>query len=102
FTNSGGCNVTVTNNAPAAPSACGGTASVTWTATSSCAPNVTATATFTVPAAATVTLTAPSNTTVASCQTQPQINAAYASWLTGFTNSGGCNVSVTNNAPAAP
>src|SRR5438034_467807 len=84
------------------PLACGGTATVTWTATSSCAANVTASATFTVPNATTVSLTAPSNTTTTSCQTQAAVNTAYNTWLTGVTNSGGCNVSVTNNSTGAP
>ena len=101
-TSSGGCNLTVTNNAPAAaPSICGGAVTVTWTATSSCEPNVTATSTFTIPAAPPVVLTAPANFTATSCQTQAQIDAAYATWLAGVTSSGGCNLTVTNNAPAA-
>ena len=101
-TSSGGCNLTVSNNAPAAaPSICGGAVTVTWTATSSCEPNVTATSTFTIPAAPPVVLTAPANFTATTCQTQAQIDAAYATWLAGVTSSGGCNLTVTNNAPAA-
>ena len=85
--------LTVTNNAPAAaPSICGGAVTVTWTATSSCEPNVTATSTFTIPAAPPVVLTAPANFTATSCQTQAQIDAAYATWLAGVTSSGGCTL----------
>jgi hypothetical protein len=63
-TSSGGCTLNVTNNAPAAaPSICGGTVTVTWTAISSCEPNVTASATFTVPAAPPVVLTCPPSQT---------------------------------------
>ena len=48
-----------------------------------------------------VVLTAPADFTATSCQTQAQIDAAYASWLAGVTSSGGCTLNVTNNAPAA-
>src|SRR4026209_3059949 len=85
----------------APPPITGGSVSVTWTATSSCEPNVTVSATFTVPAAPAVVLTAPANFTATTCQTQAQIDAAYAAWLAGVTSSGGCTLNVTNNAPAA-
>ncbi|MBK6824632.1 MAG: hypothetical protein IPG87_17235 [Saprospiraceae bacterium] len=44
----GGCNGMMSNNSTTAPNACGGSASVTFTVTSDCEPNVTCTATFTV------------------------------------------------------
>ncbi len=37
---SGGCNASMSNNAPAAPDFCGGTVSVTWTVVDDCAANV--------------------------------------------------------------
>ncbi len=47
---SGGCNTDVSNDAPElAPDKCGGTVTVTWTATSDCEKDVTASAIFTVP-----------------------------------------------------
>jgi hypothetical protein len=100
----GGCNGVLTNNNQGAPSACGGSTTVTFTYTSSCAPTTTTcTATFTVPAASPVVLTCPVNTTVSPCLTQAQLNAAYANWLASATVTGGCGGStVTNNAPAAP
>lgn len=49
---SGGCNGVLRNNNPVAPSACGGTTTVTFTYTSDCDPvTTTCEATFTVPAA---------------------------------------------------
>ncbi|ANE53220.1 hypothetical protein [Flavisolibacter tropicus] len=100
-TSSGGCNLTVTNNSAGAPLACGGTTTVIWTATSPCEPNVTDTATFTVTAAPALTLPAAQNQTIAACSTQAQVDAAYAAWLASVNASGGCNTSVTNNAPAS-
>jgi hypothetical protein len=103
-TATGGCNRgAVTNNAGAAPNACtGGTATVTFTVTSTCETK-TCSASFTVNPAPAVVLTCAANTTVNSCLTQDQVNSAYASWLTTATASGGCGLgSVTNNGGSAP
>src|SRR5206468_10834905 len=63
---SGGCNGSRSNNNTGAPNACGGSTTVTFTYTSSCAPTITTcAATFAVDAAATVTLTCPTSTTAA-------------------------------------
>ncbi|MBK9016252.1 MAG: hypothetical protein IPM82_20500 [Saprospiraceae bacterium] len=100
---SGGCNGVLTNNNQGPPSICGGSTTVTFTYSSSCAPlTTTCTATFTVTAAPTVVLTCPAPTTASACLTQAQMNTAYASWLASATATGGCNGSLTNNAPAAP
>ncbi|MCC6752668.1 MAG: hypothetical protein IT266_01650, partial [Saprospiraceae bacterium] len=99
---SGGCNANLTNNAGAAPPACGGSTTVTWTVTSSCEPNVTCSAVFTVTDAPAVVLNCPANQTEAACQTQAAIDAAFATWLTTASYSGGCNASMSNNAGAAP
>jgi hypothetical protein len=75
---SGGCNGVLTNNNTGAPSACGGSTTVTFTYTSTCAPlTTTCNATFTVAAAPTVVLTCPTNTTAAACQTQAAVDAAF-------------------------
>src|SRR5688572_26700252 len=101
---SGGCNGVLSNNNTGAPTACtGGSTTVTFTYTSSCAPfTTTCQATFTVPAASAVTLTCPVNTTTAACQSQAQINTAFAAWLATASASGGCSSSLTNNNTGAP
>ncbi len=100
---SGGCNGVLTNNSTGAPSACGGSTTVTFTYTSTCAPlTTTCTATFTVAAPAMVVLTCPMNTTAAACQTQAAVNAAFATWLATASASGGCNGVLTNNSTGAP
>ncbi|MCC6725719.1 MAG: DUF11 domain-containing protein, partial [Saprospiraceae bacterium] len=97
-----GCNGVLTNNNTGAPSACGGSTTVIWTYTTSCAQPLTAQATFTVSAAPTVVLTCPINTTVAACQTQAAVNTAFATWLATASASGGCNGVLTNNNTGAP
>src|SRR6185436_14623699 len=101
---SGGCNGILSNNNTGAPTACtGGSKTVTFTYTSSCAPfTTTCAATFTVPAASAVTLTCPVNTTAATCQSQAQINTAFAAWLATASASGGCSSALTNNNTGAP
>ena len=103
-TASGGCNRgSVTNNGGSAPSACGGSKTVTFSVTSSCEGVKTCSATFTVSNAPAVVLTCAQNTTVGSCQTQTQIDALYATWLATATASGGCGLGpVTNNGGSAP
>lgn len=99
---SGGCSITLTNNSPGAPSACGGSSTVTFTVTSACQVPVTCTRTFTVTAAPAVDLTCPINTTEAACQTQASIDAKYAAWLATVSMTGGCNAVLTNNSTGAP
>jgi hypothetical protein len=102
-TASGGCNGVLTNNNTGAPSACGGSTTVTFTYTSTCAPlTTTCQATFTVAAPPTVVLTCPTNTTAAACQTQAAVNTAFAAWLATASASGGCNGVLTNNNTGAP
>jgi hypothetical protein len=96
------CGGTLSNNNQGAPSACGGSTTVTFTFTSTCAPPVSCTATFTVSGPPTVSLTCPVNTTVAACQTQAAVNAQFAAWLATASASGGCNGVLTNNNQGAP
>lgn len=49
-----------------------------------------------------VILTCPINTTVAACQSQAAINAAFATWLATASGSGGCSGMLTNNNTGAP
>lgn len=100
---SGGCNGVLSNNNTGAPPACGGSTTVTFTYTSTCAPlTTTCQATFTVAAAPTVVLTCPINTTVASCQTQAVVNTQFNAWLATASASGGCNGILSNNNTGAP
>ncbi|MBK8054554.1 MAG: T9SS type A sorting domain-containing protein [Saprospiraceae bacterium] len=100
---SGGCNGVLTNNNTGAPSACGGSTTVTFTYTSTCVPTTTTCqATFIVASAPPVVLTCPYNTTYAACQTQAAVNTAFATWLASASASGGCNGVLTNNNTGAP
>jgi hypothetical protein len=98
----GGCNGMMSNNSTTAPNACGGSASITFTVTSDCEPNVTCTATFTVTPAPAVMLTCPANVTEAACQTQAQIDTKFNTWLGTANFSGGCNAMMSNNSTTAP
>jgi hypothetical protein len=102
FSATGGCNRQSSNNSTGAPSACGGSKTVTWTVTSSCEATKTCSASFTVTAAPAVVVTCASNTTEASCQTQDAINAKYTAWLATFSATGGCNRQSSNNSTGAP
>jgi subtilisin-like proprotein convertase family protein/regulation of enolase protein 1 (concanavalin A-like superfamily) len=100
---SGGCNGVLTNNNTGAPSACGGSTTVTFTYTSTCVPTTTTCqATFIVASAPPVVLSCPYNTTYAACQTQAAVNTAFATWLASASASGGCNGVLTNNNTGAP
>ena len=100
----GGCNATLTRSPanPAAPDACGGSVTVTWTVSSDCAPDEVKSATFTVSGAPLVSLTCPLPASEAAGQTQDAINTKYAAWLASVTHSGGCNSILTNNSTGAP
>ncbi|MFZ1424449.1 MAG: HYR domain-containing protein [Saprospiraceae bacterium] len=99
---SGGCNAAISNNAGAAPSACGGTVTVTFTVTSTCEPNKTCSATFSVTTAPIVVLNCPTNQTEIACQSQAAIDTKFATWLATASFSGGCNAAISNNNNGAP
>ena len=91
-----------TNNSTGPPPLCGGTVTVTFTATNQCGSS-SCTASFTVDPAPAVVLNCAANTTLAACTSQANINSAYAAWLASATATGGCNRgAVTNNGGAAP
>jgi HYR domain/Secretion system C-terminal sorting domain len=90
-TASGGCNVVLTNNNTGAPSACGGSTTVTFTYTSSCAPlTTTCQATFTVTAPPPVVITCPAAVTVSCAAAVPAPNVG------SVIINGGCSVVVTH------
>ena len=110
-TATGGCNGVLTRTNTTAPSACGGYKDVTWTYTVSnacgtvptgCNSNgqVTCTKRFTVLAPPAVVLNCGNDVTVSTCLTQSQVNAAWASFLSSTTATGGCGGVMTNNAPS--
>ncbi|MCF6130749.1 T9SS type A sorting domain-containing protein [Flavobacterium wongokense] len=101
----GGCNGTLTRTSPAMPTTCGQYADVTWTYTvgscgqqSGCGSsnNMTCTKRFTIGGGSTSVTINVNNVTLPSCKTQAQVNAAWASFLTSATVSGG-NGTLTNN-----
>jgi hypothetical protein len=97
----GACdNNTVTNNNTGAPDACGGSVTVTFTATdNTCGLTSSCMATFTVTAAPDITITGVADFTTDECQTQQDVNTAFNLWLDGFSFSGGCNGVGINDLP---
>ncbi|MBK9016249.1 MAG: hypothetical protein IPM82_20485 [Saprospiraceae bacterium] len=49
-----------------------------------------------------VVLTCPVNTTTGACQTQADVNQAFATWLATASGTGGCNGVLTNNNQGPP
>ncbi|MBK9271542.1 MAG: T9SS type A sorting domain-containing protein [Saprospiraceae bacterium] len=98
----GGCNAMVTNDGGTPPDACGGSTTVTWTASSDCEGDVTCTATFTVEDAPDVMLTCPPDQTEMACQTQGEIDTKFNDWLSDASYSGGCNAMITNDGGTPP
>ena len=80
---SGGCNGNFSHSTAIAPDACtGGTATVTFTYTSTCGTlTSTCTAHFTVIASPAVVFHCANDTTVSSCQTQTQVTNEFNAWL---------------------
>src|SRR4030095_3263676 len=89
------------NGGTVGPDRCGGSKTVLFTVTNFCG-TATCSATFTVTAPASVTLHCPTSTTVAACQTQAQVTAAYNAWLATASGSGGCGGTLSNNSTGAP
>ncbi|MFZ5431513.1 MAG: Ig-like domain-containing protein [Bacteroidota bacterium] len=103
----GGCDPQVTRSpaSPVAPSACGGSVTVTWTVTEGGEAMAECSRTFTVSPAPAVSLTVPGNYTVeAACTSQTAVNAAFNTWLGQAGYTGGCNpvLSTQPANPAAP
>jgi hypothetical protein len=97
FTTTGGCGTVSTDlSGFEAPSFCGGSVSITFTASDNCGQSQTCTSTFTVTAAPVLSVSCPSPVTIPSCSTQSSVNAAFAGWIAGFTTTGGCGTVSTN------
>jgi hypothetical protein len=104
FTVSGGCAPVGTYGQPQAPAYCGGTTTVTYNVSDRCYPGSTITRTFTITPAPAVVINGPisSSTNACSYADQDAANAAFATWLAGFTVSGGCAPVGTYGQPVAP
>ncbi|MFC5195785.1 hypothetical protein ACFPH8_10625, partial [Bizionia hallyeonensis] len=104
FTVSGGCNATGDYGTPTAPLLCeGGTTTVTYTITDLCNPS-TIERTFSITAPDAVVVNTPDNATADACiyATQAEVDAAFNTWLNGFSVSGGCNATGDYGTPTAP
>jgi hypothetical protein len=97
----GGCSAAISNNSTGAPNACGGTATVIFTVTSTCDSTVTCSATFAI-ISAPPTVFICSNRSEPLGQTQAEIDAKFASWLASPILLGGCNTVLNNNNTGAP
>ncbi|HNA65825.1 MAG TPA: T9SS type A sorting domain-containing protein, partial [Saprospiraceae bacterium] len=97
----GGCNGVMTSSGGKAPDACGGTVSVTFTASSDCELQKTCSASFTVIQAPKVQLQCPADTTIIGSDIQSEIEARFLEWKNKIQSTGGCNLTVTaDNTPA--
>ncbi|MEK8180833.1 hypothetical protein WMW71_10830, partial [Flavobacterium buctense] len=95
FTASGGNGTLVTSGLQnlSAPNLCaGGTVTVNFSASDDCGKQASCSATFTITAAPAVNVTSPTASSTSACAyaDQAAVNAAFATWLGGFTVSGGC------------
>ncbi|WNM21948.1 hypothetical protein [Flavobacterium capsici] len=104
FTVSGGCNPQGSYGEVSAPNACGGTTTVTYTVMDKCYQTSTVTRAFTITPAPQVTVNAPAASSTSACAyaDQAAVNAAFATWLGGFTVSGGCNPQGSYGEVSAP
>jgi len=75
---------------------------VTWTIADKCYAGSTYSATFTINETPAPVLVCAQNMTVSACQTQAEVDAAYAAWLASATMAQGCNAVMTNNSGDAP
>ncbi|MFC4510687.1 T9SS type A sorting domain-containing protein, partial [Flavobacterium buctense] len=87
-----------------APSACGGTTTVTYTVTDKCYETSTVSRSFTITAPPAIVLNSPDSTIVNSCDypDQESLDAAFATWLSQFSVSGGCAPVGNYGSPVAP
>jgi hypothetical protein len=90
FTTTGGCNVSTSDlSIYDLPNSCGGTVTLKFTAWDNCSQAVTDSAKFTLNPDY-ITVNAPIDQVEAACQTQVEIDTAFAIWKAKFGFSGGC------------
>ncbi|MGC4040184.1 MAG: T9SS type A sorting domain-containing protein [Flavobacterium sp.] len=106
FTVSGGCAPigSFGEGTPQAPAACGGSTTVTYTVSDKCYQSTQYTRTFTITPAPLVVANGPASTSTNACTyaNQEAANAAFATWLQGFTVTGGCAPTGSYGQPQAP
>ncbi|NNE27492.1 MAG: T9SS type A sorting domain-containing protein, partial [Saprospiraceae bacterium] len=98
----GGCSASISNNATSAPSANGGSVTVTWTLSGDCLEDKSCSATFKVGDNPGTTLTCPSDKTLPACSTEDEIKAEFESWLASVSYAACCAVTLSNNAQGPP
>ena len=104
FTTTGGCSGTATYGTPTAPLLCvGGSSEVTYVFTDVCTTKA-VTSSYTITAPADLIVSGPADVTKTSCEytNQAAVDAAFATWLTGFSASGGCGGSGSFSTTTAP
>ena len=102
FSHTGGCNTTETDlSFYTPPATCGSELTVNYIVSDECGEKDSCSATFRVEAPV-LFATAPSDNTQPSCQTQAEVDLAFANWLALFGSTGGCNATGTDLSAYAP
>ncbi|GAB1451517.1 hypothetical protein MASR2M47_15730 [Draconibacterium sp.] len=92
----GGCQVTTSDlSVYTVPNSCGGTTTVEYTVTDNCGQSVTRSANFTINPEPLVA-TCPDDEVQDACQTQAEVDAAFAIWKAKFGFTGGCGTVPTD------
>jgi len=92
FSYSGGCNATDNKDEipPLSDMICGGSISFTYIVESDC-DTLECTRSFGVDDPPALSISCPTDTLLAACTNQTDLEAAYNNWINGFTHTGGCN-----------
>ena len=107
FSYTGGCAATTTTNIGAIPTLpagveCSGTTlTFNYTVSDNCSTD-NCTSTFTVPAAVPIEVTCTAPVNIQACTSLTDIQAAYTTWVAGFSYTGGCAATTTTNIGAIP
>ncbi|WP_346861882.1 HYR domain-containing protein [uncultured Draconibacterium sp.] len=98
FTYTGGCNVSASDlTIYTPPVTCGGTLRVDFVVSDECGQADSCSAEFTVEAPP-LSIQVPKDTLLDACSNQLDVDIAFASWISGFGHTGGCNVLVTDTS----
>ncbi|MFN8281368.1 MAG: T9SS type A sorting domain-containing protein [Saprospiraceae bacterium] len=97
----GPCNAVFSASDTLAPQACGGSATIYYSAKNDCEIK-SCYSVFTVTKAPSVVLTCPANVTEAACQSQSALDTKFTVWKQNASFIGGCNGVLTNSGGTAP